>query len=168
MTSLEPVARVVRWGVESMAFNLSRLPADRLQWKPNPESKSALEVTGEVIGVMRMMTGLMTTGSFAPPAGAEASAGGPIRYANPTGLEEAQRQLAEAGEAFAAALEKAGPELERPVETPFGTMLGTRVVLWGMIDLVHHHGQICYLQSLLGDKEMHLNPDGRNWFAPDA
>ena len=166
MTNLEPVARVVRWGVESMAFNLGQLPADKLNWKPNPECKSALEVTGEVVGVMRMMVGLMTTGSFERPPGAEAA--GPIRYPLPTGLEDAQRQLVETGSAFAAALEKAGPELERPVETPFGTMLGSRVVLWGMIDLVHHHGQISYLQSLLGDKEMHFNPEGRNWFAPDA
>ena len=168
MANLEPVARVVRWGVESMAFNLGQLPADKLNWKPNPESKSALEVTGEVIGVMQMMLGLLTTGSFARPDGADATTSGPIQYPIPAGLEDAQRQLKETGEAFAAALEKAGPELERPVETPFGTMLGSRVVLWGMIDLVHHHGQVSYLQSLSGDKEMHFNPQGRNWFAPDA
>ena len=168
MSKLEPVARVVRWGVESMAFNLGQLPADKLNWKPTPESKSALEVTGEVLGVMRMMTGLIATGSFARPDGGQSTDGGPIQYAAPANLEDARRQLAETGEAFAAALDNAGPELERPVETPFGIMLGTRVVLWGMIDLVHHHGQISYLQSLLGDKEMHFNPDGRNWFAPDA
>lgn len=168
MSKLEPAARVVRWGVESMAFNLGQLPEDKLSWKPNPESKSALEVTGEVLGVMRMMTGLITTGSFQRPDGAEATTSGPIDYPTPSGLKDAQRQLAETGEAFAAALEKAGPELDGPVETPFGTMLGSRVVLWGMIDLVHHHGQISYLQSLLGDKEMHFNPEGRNWFAPDA
>ena len=102
------------------------------------------------------------------PAGAEPSEERRIHYPIPSGLEDAQRQLAETGEAFAAALEKAGSELDRPVETPFGTMLGSRVVLWGMIDLVHHHGQISFLQSLLGDKEMHFNPEGRNWFAPDA
>jgi DinB family protein len=168
MGKLEPVARVVRWGVESMAFNLSQLPADKLNWKPNPESKSALEVTAEVIGVMRMMLGLLATGSFERPDGAEANVSGPIRYPLPSGLEDAQRQLTETGGAFADALEKAGPELDRAVETPFGTMLGSRVVLWGMIDLVHHHGQISYLQSLLGDGEMHFNPEGRNWFAPDA
>jgi hypothetical protein len=167
MANLEPVARVVRWGVESMAFNLGQLPADRLDWKPNPESKSALEVTAEVVGVMRMMLGLMATGRFERPDGAEATTSGPIRYPLPSGLEDAQRQLTETGAAFAAALENAGPELDLPVATPFGTMLGSRVVLWGMIDLVHHHGQISYLQSLLGDKEMHFNPEGRNWFAPD-
>ena len=155
MPNLEPVARVVRWGVESMAFNLGQLPADKLNWKPNPESKSALEVTGEVVGVMQRMQGVIEGGGF---HGAQ--------YETPATLEEAQRQLAETGEAFAAALEKAGPELERTLETPFGTMWGSRVVLWGMIDLVHHHGQISYLQSLLGDGEMHFNPSGRRWFDP--
>lgn len=168
MANLEPVARVVRWGTESMAFNLGHIPADKLNWKPNPESKSALEVTGEVIGVMRMMVGLLATGAFDRSAGPQASEEGAFPYPVPSGVEDAQRQLTETGEAFAAALEKAGAEMDRPVETPFGTMLGSRVVLWGMIDLVHHHGQISYIQGLLGDKEMHFNPQGRNWFAPDA
>src|SRR5690242_14852507 len=115
MANLEPVARVVRWGVESMAFNLGQLPEDKLNWKPNPESKSALEITGEAIGVMRMMLGLLKTGSFERPPGAEDTGSGPIHYPVPAGLQEAQRQLAETGEAFASALERAGPELDRPV-----------------------------------------------------
>jgi hypothetical protein len=156
MANLKPVARVVRWGVESTAFNLGQLPADRLDWKPNPACKSALQVTGEVVGVMRMMLGVLQGGGF----------GGGPGYETPASLEEAQRQLAVTGEAFAAALEKAGPELDREIESPFGTMLASRAVLWGMIDLVHHHGQISYLQCLLGDGEMHFNPAGRNWFAP--
>src|SRR5439155_18868361 len=122
MSNLEPVARVVRWGVESMAFNLGQLPPDKLNWKPNPVCKSALEVTGEVVGVMRRMQGLIEGGGFHGE-----------QYATPASLEEAQRQLTETGAAFAAALVKAGPELERAVPTPFGTMWGSRVVLWGMI-----------------------------------
>src|SRR5438105_766134 len=148
MSNLEPAARVVRWGVESMAFNLGHIPADKLNWKPNPACKSALEVTGEVVGVLRGMQGVVEGGGFV----------GGGQYTAPASLEEAQRQLAEVGEAFAAALESAGPELDRAIETPFGTMWGSRMVLWGMIDLVHHHGQISYLQSLLGDPEMHFHP----------
>jgi hypothetical protein len=155
MTNLEPVARVVRWGVESMAFNLGQLPADKLDWKPNPACKSALEVSGEVVGVMRSLRRVLEGGGF---EGAQNE--------TPGSLEEAQRQLSEAGESFAAALEKAGPELERPLQTPFGTLWGPRIVLWGMIDLVHHHGQISYLQSLLGDGEMHMNPSAGPWFSP--
>src|SRR5437868_5795442 len=113
MSNLEPVARVVRWGVESMAFNLGQLPPDKLNWKPNPACKSALEVTGEVVGVMRRMHDVIEGGGFSGP-----------QYVTPSSLEEAQRQLAETGEAFAAALEKAGPQLERTLETPFGTMWG--------------------------------------------
>jgi uncharacterized damage-inducible protein DinB len=166
MSNLESVARVVRWGTESMAFNLGHIPADKLNWKPTETSKSAMEMTGEVISVMRMMLGMLSGAGFPEPA-ADTAEGGP-RHPVPASLEEAQSQLTEAGEAFAAALEAAGPELERTVETPYGTMWGPRVVLWGMIDLVHHHGQIAYIQTLLGDAEMHFNPQGTNWFAPDA
>lgn len=166
MAELTSAARIVRWGSESLAFNLSALPADKLNWKPTPESKSALEVTGEALGVMRMMTGLILNGGFERTA--DAQSGGILSYPEPRSLEEAQRELAEVGEAFAAALDGAGPALDVPVETPFGTMLASRCVLWGVIDLVHHHGQVVYLQGLLGDKEMHLNPQGRNWFAPGA
>src|SRR5438876_6728818 len=105
MSNLEPVARVVRWGVESMAFNLGQIPHDKLNWKTNPACKSALEVTGEVVGVMRRMQGIIDGGGFSGP-----------EYATPASLEEAQRQLSETGEAFAAALGKAGPELEHTVE----------------------------------------------------
>jgi hypothetical protein len=163
MSELEPVARVVRWGVESMAFNLGQLPADKLDWKPNPACKSAMEVTGEVLGVMQMMVSVLEGGEPRPPADATPEEGR-IRYATPATLEEAQRRLLEAGQSFADALEKAGPELERAVPTPFGMLWGPRLVLWGMIDLVHHHGQIAYLQCLLGDGEMHMNTEGRNWF----
>jgi hypothetical protein len=166
MSNLESVARVVRWGTESMAFNLGHIPVDKLNWKPNATSKSAMEMTGEVISVMQMMLGMLSGDGFPQPP-ADAAAGEP-RHPVPASLEEAQRQLTETGAAFAAALEKAGPELERTVQTPYGLMWGPRVVLWGMIDLVHHHGQIAYIQTLLGDGEMHFNPQGTNWFAPDA
>jgi hypothetical protein len=168
MADLTSVARVVRWGSESLAFNLSCLPADKLDWKPNPESKSAFEVTGEALGVIRMMTGLIQKGHFERPPGASGGEGGPMQYPKPADLADARRQVKEAGEAFAAALDGAGPELDKPVETPFGTMLASRCVLWAMIDLIHHHGQVSYIQSLLGDKDQHFNPDGTNWFAPDA
>lgn len=90
MADLTSVARVVRWGTESMAFNLGHLPADKLDWKPNPESKSALEVTGEVLGVIRMMTGLILKGHFERPPGASGGEGGPMQYPKPADLADAR------------------------------------------------------------------------------
>ena len=113
-----------RWGTESMAFNLGRLPADKLNWKPNPESKSALEVTGEVIGVMRMMVGLIDHRRFHRARQRGSHRGRAVPLPDPSGLEDAQRQLAETGNAFATALEKAGAELERPSRRPSGRCWG--------------------------------------------
>ena len=156
MSELRAVARVVRWAAESMAFHLEQLPADKLDWKPNEASKSALQVTGEVIGVMQMMLPVFSGGGYQP--------GPPPQFGS---LEEAKRLLSETSGRFAAALDAAGPELERAIPTPFGDLWGSHAVLFGMIDLVHHHGQITYLQSLLGDAESHIDPAmiGR-WFGP--
>jgi hypothetical protein len=48
-------------------------------------------------------------------------------------------------------------ELDRPVETPVGTLTGQRIAALAVIDLLHHHGQIAYIQTLLGDTETHLD-----------
>ena len=156
MADLKAVARVVRWATGSMVHNLKQLPPDKLDWKPTPEAKSALQVTGEVAGVMRSFEPLFAGGKFeAQP------------LPQPTTLEEATSMLTEASEAYAAALDAAGDELERSVESPFGEMWAAHSVLFGMIDLLHHHGQITYIQSLLGDAEMHFEmPAIGQWFGP--
>jgi uncharacterized damage-inducible protein DinB len=148
MADLKPLARIVRWGTASTIMNLQKLPADKLAWKPEPTCKSALDVVAEVTGVMRSSLPLFSGGAmeFQPEPTAAT-------------LEEASARLQEASDAYVAALEAAGDELERPVETPFGTFWGTYSVVFGLIDLLHHHGQLTYLQSLLGDAEMHADMD---------
>lgn len=157
MTDLRAVARVVRWGAESFIFNLSQLPPDKLDFQPNPGCKSALQVTGEAAGVMRMLLPLFTGGDFQPSPSPP-----------PQSFEEAKTDLLDASEAFAAALDGAGPELERSIASPFGgEMWVAHAVVFGMIDLLHHHGQITYLQSLLGDAENHMDTASiARWFGP--
>jgi hypothetical protein len=158
MVDLKPVARAVRWGGESLAQQLAFIPEEKLDWKPTPECKSALQVTGEVAGVMRMLMPLFRGEEMQPPQG-------PLPH--PTSLEEAKAMLEEAVDAYAAALEKAGPELERVVPSPFGEMVALQAVLFPMIDLMHHHGQVTYLQCLLGDGENHGDPASvAKWFGP--
>ena len=78
-------------------------------------------------------------------------------------------QLTEASTAYATALDAAGDELERPVESPFGTMWASSAVLFGAIDLLHHNGQLTYIQSLLGDAEMHFPENALGeYFGPPA
>jgi hypothetical protein len=75
----------------------------------------------------------------------------------------------EQAEAYAAALEAADPaaSLQRTLELPFGKFWAARFVLFPVIELIHHRGQLCYLQSLLGDAEVRFDPEaGDRFFNP--
>lgn len=159
MADLKAVARVVRWAAESMAFNLDQIPEDKLDWKPNPASKTALQVVAEATGVMRMIQPIFAGGNFERQS-----------YEPADSRDEAKKLLAETASAFADSLERAGDDLERPIPGPMGSdMWAAHSVLFGMIDLVHHHGQITYLQTLLGDAENHFQPETlTRYFAPPS
>src|SRR5205823_4690918 len=74
----------------------------------------------------------------------------------PASLAEAKTQLLELSERYAAALEAAGPELDRAQAMPFGGVFrATRAACYPLLDLMNHHGQILYIQSLLGDADQH-------------
>lgn len=147
MADLKEIARLVRWTAGDMAFQLERLPEDKLDWKPNAEAKSALDVAGEVVFVMKS----------AFPVFEGKTLDFELVRAKPANLAEARQWLAETSEQFAAFMEAAGPEMDRPIDTPFGKLWGTSAVTFGLVDLLHHHGQITYLQSLLGDAENHMD-----------
>ena len=159
MADLKAVARLARWAAGSMAFNLNQLPEDKLDWKPNPETKSALDVVGEVVFVMKSSLPVFQGGTIDFE----------LARAKPSSLAEAQQWLAETAETYTSALEAAGDELERPIETPFGPLWGAHAVTFGLVDLLHHHGQITYLQSLLGDAENHMEMEAlAKYFGPPS
>jgi uncharacterized damage-inducible protein DinB len=147
MADLKAVARLVRWAAGSVAFNLAQLPEDKLDWKPSPEAKSALDVAGEVVFVMKSALPVFTGGTLDLDVARD----------KPANLAEAQQWLAETSAQFAGLLDAAGPELERAIDTPFGQLWASSAVTFGLVDLLHHHGQITYIQSLLGDAENHMD-----------
>lgn len=148
MEDLRVAARLVRWASRNLAFNLDFLPADRWEWKPDPAAKSPQAIMGEVIGVMRMAMPVFAGGAFAQ-----------VDFPQLASAAEAKPLLIQEADAYAAALDAAGPELDRLTDTPGGELLAAHAVLFPLIDLLHHHGQIIYLQSLLGDAEAHFDHD---------
>jgi DinB family protein len=147
MEDLKAAAWMLRYGARSLAHNLEFIPADRIDWRPDPAAKSPLEVAAEVIRALHLYRPIFEGPEYPdlrPP------------IPQPETLEAARSLLLDAVEDYAAALERAGPELDRPQVMPFGgTFRAYRAVCFPLMDLFHHHGQICYLQSLLGDREMH-------------
>ena len=159
MSQFTLVARLVRYGAESMAFQLKQIPADKLDWQPHPASKSALQIVGEAVGVIRSQSFTVRSGEFELDGDA---------LPHPASLEEALTDLADAAEEFAGLLETVEEGfLDRRVETPGGPLWAAYQVTFGLVDLLHHHGQITYIQSLLGDAEHHFDgPSIVRWFGP--
>ena len=147
MEDIKIAAWMLRYGTRSLIHNLQFIPADRAEWKPEPGAKSPLEIVTEVLRAVRMYYPIVS--------GADAAGPRP-EWPQPATLQEATELLVAAVEQYAAALEAAGPELNRPQPMPFGGVFrASRAVCYPVFDLFHHHGQICYLQSLLGVAEMH-------------
>lgn len=144
---LDNVAYQIEWAGSNMAYNLGFIPADKLDWKPAPEAGSALDVAlhaaGAVGGLKSMMTG------EAPP-----------ELAKPATLEAAQELVKRVTAEYAQWLR--GITAEKAAE-PFdskimGVMPFGRFAMVPAIDFLHHHGQIAYIQTLLGDTESHFEP----------
>lgn len=152
-------AHLARMGAASMALQLEHIPDDRLDWQPNPASKTAQQVVGEVVGVMR---GCMPLFAGQPMAMGEG-------LPRPASRQEAVELLQQAAEAYATALEHVGPAVETTVPSPFGPIWAGYALLFGLVDLLHHHGQLTYIQSLLGDAEMHFSTEqAQRYLGPPA
>jgi hypothetical protein len=152
MTDLQAFARLARWAGRSFAANLGGIPEEKLNWQPAPGVKSAAAVTAEVVGLCEIALPLLHGQGW-----------GEFRLQLPATIEEGRQRVLAASEAYAAALEAATPaSLERVVETGIGpgtVLIGSarRGVAYPLVDLIHHNGQICYLQSLLGDEEIRFD-----------
>jgi len=147
MQPFAPLARQTRWTARNIAYNLNYIPADKLAWKPAETAKSALEIVAHVAGALSGMQPALAGGDYAPQ-----------QPETPADREAARQLLLERAESYAAALEAVTPEQVGEVrELPFGTLPLAQVARMPVIDLVHHHGQIAYLQTLLGDEENHFD-----------
>lgn len=146
MNPMEMMARQMEWVGRNTAYNLGFIPADKLNWKPAPTAHSALEVIGHVAGFIKAMRPVLDGGQFSPPD-----------FTPPTTLQAAQELITSSAEDYAGGLQRLKPEdLGRSVKLPFGEFPLGRAAGMPVVDLIHHHGQIAYIQTLLGDTESHL------------
>lgn len=143
---LETIARQTEWAGKNTAHNLGFLPEDKLGWKPAPTAKSALEIVNHVGGFTLGMVHVAREGAWTDPD-----------FQPATNLKEAQELIERAATEYAAALREVNPSrLGESITLPFGTYPAYQVFSMPQVDLIHHHGQIAYLQTLLGDEEMHF------------
>jgi hypothetical protein len=145
MHPMDGIARLLEWAGPDLAYNLDFIPEDRLDWKPTPDSKSALECGTEAAVFLKSMIPVLSGAEWTRPDYAVLSRG------------EVQEMLRAATRDYAEALLAIPPDrLAQVVSTPFGeTPLG-RLASFPVVDVIHHRGQVCYLQTMLGDKENHF------------
>ena len=145
MHPLELTARQMEWAASNLAFNLDFVPDDKLDWKPAPHAPSALEIVEHLLQVLDRMTPLLR----GEPMGAGAAE-------TLTERETAKSVLILAARQYSAAM-RAIPieDLDNPVETRLGTLPLRTLATMPVMDVIHHHGQIAYIQLLLGDTETH-------------
>lgn len=124
-------------------FNLDFIPDDKLNWKPAPEAKSALEIVNHLAEYLDSISRRLgsQTGDFVPA----------------TSRDQAQQVLARSAERYSAAVRGASPEvLGAKFRDDMPLTLGWMVTA-STIDTIHHAGQIAYIQTLLGDNELHFD-----------
>jgi len=145
MHPMEGVARLAEWAGPDLAHNLDFIPEDRLNWKPAPDSKSALECAAEAAFFMKSMIPVLAGATWTRSDAASPS------------KAEVQDTLRAAAKEYAAALRAIPVErLGEVVSMPFGDVPLGQVAGFAVVDVIHHRGQVCYLQTLLGDKENHF------------
>ena len=145
MHPMQSLAHVLQWAGPDLAHNLDFIPDDKLDWKPAPDAKSALGCAAEAAYFMRAMIGVL--------------AGQEMQMSIPENLTRAmvQEELRSASKEYAEALCQIPPEtLGNQMTMPFGTFPLAQIAGFPVIDVLHHRGQICYIQTLLGDTENHF------------
>ena len=138
-------AALIEFAGKNIAHNLDFIPADRLAWKPAPEAKSALEIITHVAGFTLAMIpvpggGAFTWSDLAPPA--EAASARDLILRATSGYADALRACDYSA-------------LPKQIELPFGAFPTSQALSMPVFDTIHHHGQIIYIQTLLGDAEDH-------------
>ena len=150
MNVKEAMAAQVRWVGRNLAYNLTFIPADKLDWHPAPTAKSAFEVANEAACSLKATLPILTGGAWKWPQV-------PILR----NLADVSALIIESADEFAAALAVMGPDTDdQKVELPWGVYPVPVAALWPVLDLIHHHGQVCYIQSLLGDAQEHYVSEG--------
>lgn len=144
MHPLQLLSDTVAWAGKNLAYNLNSIPDDKLGWKPAPDAKSALEIASEVAGAL---------GNFTAMLNKQAPGETPVYSTR----EAAQQGVEKASDDYAQLLLSMGDnDMTGDITLPFGTIPKSRAICLPVVETVHHHGQIAYIQTLLGDTQTHF------------
>ncbi len=145
MEMAEILTGQMKFAVNNFCNNLDFIPDDKLNWKPAPTANSALEIANHLsnalYGIPHLLGGDETSAQWTPA----------------TNREEAKTLLQKGADNYIAQLQKLTPQdLARTVTLPLGELPLPVAAGIPVVEMINHHGQITYIQTLLGDTESHL------------
>lgn len=144
MNPMDIYAGQLEWARKNINNNLDFIPDDKLTWKPAPEAKSVMEIVKHMTGTINMMT-----------SGLNGTQPGQLPTAS--NREEAKALVSQVVDAHLAKLRSLTPqELEGKVALPIGEFPMAVAAGLPVVEIINHHGQITYIEELLGDAESHL------------
>lgn len=154
----ETAAKLTQQASDKLVKNLNAMPAEKQQWKPPSDGRSAHEQVLECAVINGMAAKIFTDQAF--PNFETMDWGGMFGKAaaqNDTTekliatLEKATADLVAATKAFPA------DKLGEMVTVPFDGSVHTwaEVIFFPYWNMTYHEGQINYIQLLYGDKEYH-------------
>lgn len=154
----ETAAKLSQQAADKLAKNIQAMPADKLQWQPLEQARSAHEQVLECAVINNMAAGIFRDQAF--PNFETMDWGGMFGKAaaeNDTtqkliaSLEKGTAELVAAIKTFPA--EKLGETVMVPFDG--STRTWAEVLMFPYWNMTYHEGQINYIQLLYGDKGYH-------------
>ena len=144
MTPIDVIASQLDWANKNICNNIDFIPEDKFGWKPAPTAKSPLEIVKHMTGTLNMMTSGVT--------------GEPKKELPPVTNRAESKQLINemindhVGKIRGFSDEKMKETAHLEIgDFPMGMAVGMPV-----IECINHHGQLTYIETLMGDNESHL------------
>ncbi len=144
---------------KDLIVNARAVPADKLDWKPMDQARSALEVLQECSQSPSWFTGILQARSFPDfnPEMMEQAMAARKEWTTVDACERVMRQNLE--QLYATIRDFPDTDLDIKITLPFGKNMVrsmAEIVMGQFWNANYHLGQICYIQTMLGDKEMHM------------
>ncbi len=158
MTFQQRVIELTRQAGEDLFRTARAVPPDRLTWRPLEMGRSVLDILQECAQQPAFLPRLLNPAAGPPPSPEERAALRAARQQWTTidACEEAYRRNLDA--AFQAIREVPDERLDEVVPLPFrpgATRTVAQLLMSVYWQLVYHTGQVNYIQTLYGDREMH-------------
>jgi uncharacterized damage-inducible protein DinB len=145
MIDQETLAEFASWAAKNIAFNLEFIPEDKLDWKPSADASSVLEIVNHIGSNFSRFLSLFES-SDSPP------------FIPATTAAEGKQMLLDAARRYSQVIRTAGSEqLSRQIKVMGMGIKVKQAASMLVMDTINHHGQVTYIQTLLGDTHSHFD-----------